>query len=99
MGGGFRKNINIAKTIKNKVRHNREAALCTPLYNFPLGGIRTLSHYGLAKKARPIKAGSHNLYYQLNDLNAEKIPAGPAVIYSVTEVNTTQYVTSTLSTL
>ena len=35
----------------------------------------TLSHYGPAKKARPIKAGSHDLYYHINDLNAEKIPA------------------------
>ena len=28
-----------------------------------------------AKKAKPVKAGSHYLHYHLNDLNTEKIPA------------------------
>ena len=34
----------------------------------------TLSHKVPAKKASPIKAGSHNLYYHMNDLIAEKNP-------------------------
>ena len=33
---------------------------------------------GTSKKARPIKAGSHNLHYHTNDLNTEKNPS-PAV--------------------
>ena len=32
----------------------------------------TLPHEGPAKKARPIKAESHNLYYHMNDLITEK---------------------------
>ena len=35
----------------------------------------TLSYQGPAKKAKPVKGGIRYLYYQLNDLNAEKIPA------------------------
>ena len=38
----------------------------------------TLSHQGAVKKASPVKAGSHNLDYHINDLNAEKNPS-PAV--------------------
>ena len=32
----------------------------------------TLSHQGPAKMTMPVKAGSHNLYYHINHLNAEK---------------------------
>ena len=32
----------------------------------------TVSHQGPAKKARPVKAVSHYLHYQLNYLDAEK---------------------------
>ena len=43
------------------------------LYTIPLGP---------AEKARPVKAGSHNLYYHLNDLNAEKFqPSGDMATY------------------
>ena len=48
--------------------------LCTffPVH-YPTRDLR--SRLGLLEKARLVKAGSHYLYYQLNDLNAAKIPA------------------------
>ena len=42
-------------------------------------GLLVLQHYptyqGPAKKARPIKAGSHNLHYHINKLNTKKSQA------------------------
>ena len=44
------------------------------------GGLATFPFFAVhyptrdLTKARPIKAGSHNLYYHMNDLIAEKIP-------------------------
>ena len=39
--------------------------------NWPSSISSTLSHYGPAKKVRPVKAGSQNLYYHhINDFNA-----------------------------
>ena len=62
VGGGYIRNGSFI--ISNLKPHNR----C-------LSSI--LSHKGPAKKASPVKAGSHYLYYQLNNLNAEKsYPSG-----------------------
>ena len=35
----------------------------------------SISHWGPAKKAKPAKAGSHYLHYDLNNLNAATSPA------------------------
>ena len=37
--------------------------------------LSTLSNQGPAKNATPVKAGSHDVHYHINDLNTEKIPA------------------------
>ena len=37
--------------------------------------IHHLTEDLIVKKARPVKAGSHNLHNHLNQMNTEKIPA------------------------
>ena len=41
-------------------------------YNSLKSESSTLSHYGAAKKTKPVKAESHNLHHHINDLNTEK---------------------------
>ena len=40
-----------------------------------INNFQHTSHYGPAKKASPVKAGSHNLHYHINNLSTEKMPA------------------------